>query len=388
MRIINKISSGVVAAIGFSVTLLCAFAGWTQIALRGVWNAAGVLPRYAVCGIGISPTSMQSSNMPQAALTIHYDKQFFKNLKADLVMLLLCTMREMPAQAGQAFRAFMYNTLGPNTTQQAEGTVGTGIQVTVNYVNYIMGQWADYINFSDFVMDTTIDPALENVEREMAYRFAQSIHALVKAQFDYLRTLDSKTGTYDATTTPYYFTKSQLEQNAASLQGQNVKPMEQRKFHGALHPFFWGDLMIDASNNSIVDIMKHTPEGLARITELPEIDGEEIQFIDLCGTRWMSTTQVTQTANWQGSGNTGLSSYLAGEDAVVAVKLDRPDRSSIGDGKTNSVKIWRGNYSAPSAVDPAGVIKAGTSYNWIGSFGPPPDTTSRARVWIAVPQTS
>lgn len=386
MRKMSYFSAGVIAFLGFVCNFLMATASTIMLGGRELWQQAGQLSHGAALGIGISPTSMKSANLPQAALTIHYDKQFFKNLKADLVMLLLCTQREMPAHAGQAFRAFMYNTLGPNTAQQTEGTVGTGISITVNFVNYVLGQWADYMNFSDMVIDTTIDPALENCEREMAYRFAQAIQALVRAQFDYLRVLDTKTGTYDAATGPYNFSKAMLEQNVASLNGQNVAPHSGRKFHGVLHPFFVGDLMIDATNNSIVDIMKHTSEGLSRIEELA--DGQDLEIINLYGARWMTSTQVTQVANWKGSGNTALYSYLAGEDACVAVKLDRPDRTSLGNGDYENIRLWRGNYEQGSAADPAGVIKAGTSYNWIGTFGPPPDTTSRARVWGAVPQTT
>lgn len=372
-----------------AIALLTVFAGFTTATVYTWQHCMGSMAAYAhapVFGLGPSPTSMQSANMPQASQTIHYDNKFFKNLKANLVMLLLCTMREMPAHAGQAYRAFMYNTLGANTTQQTEGTVGTGITLTVNFVNYIMGQWADYVNFSDFVMDTTIDPALENVEREMAYRFAESIQALVRAQFDYLRTLDTKTATYDNTVSPYYFSKSMLEQNVASLGIQNVLPIAERKFHGVLHTAFIGDLYIDNANNSIVDIMKHTEDGLRRLEDLA--DGDECDVINLFGARWMTSTQVTQSANWQGSGQTALYSYLAGEDAVVAVKMDRPDRTKLGDGNWKNIQLWRGNYDKPSAFDAAGVIKAGTSYNWIGAFGPPPDTTSRARVWAAVPQTT
>jgi hypothetical protein len=370
------------------VQLIFAVGGGIVLTAKCAFAASALMAHTPVSGIGISPTSMLSGNMPQAALTIHYDKQFFKNLKANLIMLRLCTRREMPMHAGQTYRAFMYNLLGANTTQQTEGTVGTGITLSVNYVNYVMGQWADYVNFSDFSLDTTIDPALENVEREMAYRFAETIQALVRAQFDFLRTLDTKTGTYDATVSPYAFTKAQLEQNVASLLGQNVMPIEARKYHGAIHPFFIGDLEIDNTNNAIIDIMKHTPEGLMRLQELPGVDGEEVDVIDLFGAKWMTTTQVTQQTAWQGSGSTALNTYLAGEDAVVAVKLGRPDKTDMGDGDYRNLKLWRGTYERGSAVDPAGVIGGGTSYNAIMSFGPPPDTTSRARVWAAVPQTT
>ena len=40
---------------------------------------------------GISPTSMMSGNMPQAALSTFYNRKFLENLKARLVMLRMCT---------------------------------------------------------------------------------------------------------------------------------------------------------------------------------------------------------------------------------------------------------------------------------------------------------
>jgi hypothetical protein len=75
-------------------------------------------------------------------------------------------------------------------------------------------------------------------------------------------------------------------------------------------------------------------------------------------------------------------------DAVLAVKLSTPDRSSIGDGQTKNINIWRGEYKPGSSFDPCAVIGAGSSYNLIAGFGLPPDTTSRARCFDAVPQTT
>ncbi len=342
---------------------------------------------------GFSPTSMQSGNTPQAALTTHYNKNFIENLKARTVHLRLCTRFPMPAHAGQIFRNFMITPLTANTTQTTEGTVGTGISVTINYQDYQLGQWADFLNISDKAFITTISDDLMNYEKEMAYRLALSVDTLVMAYFDYLRTLDAKTANQDVLTGNYQLTKQQIEQVPFSLEGQNVQPMDKGYYCGKIHPFFIGDLMaLDNSNNSVVDVLKHTPEGLMKLEELPDgPEGDEVNYIELMGARWMRSTNCTQSttsAVATASGLTSVRTYIAGKDAIVAIKLDRPDRTNIDDGNYRNMTLWRGEYKPGNVADPAGVVGAGTSYNVILAFGVPPDPTSRARCFDAVPQTT
>lgn len=384
---IQKISHAAMLVAMFAVEVLLAFGSaiCASFALMGSMQARG----WAL-NDGISPTSMQSGNTPQAALTTHYNKNFIENLKARCTKLRLCTRFPMPAHAGQVFRNFLIQPLSANVTQQAEGTVGSGISVSINYQDYQLGQWADFLNISDKAFITSISDDLVNYEKEMAYRLGLTVDDLVMAYFDYLRTLDAKTGNQDVTTGSYQLTKQQIEQAPFSLEGQNVPPMDRGYYCGSIHPFFVGDVMaLDNSNNSVVDILKHTPEGLMKLEELPDgPDGDEVRYIELMGCRWMSSTNQTQTANYQSAGVTAVRTYLAGKDAIVAIKLDRPDRTNVDDGQPKNMTLWRGEYKPGNVADPAGVIGAGTSYNAILAFGVPPDTTSRARCFDAVPQTT
>lgn len=357
--------------------------------------AFGATSRYSVANDGFSPTSMLSGNTPQAALTTHYNKNFLKNRKARTVILRLCTRLPMPLKAGQIFREFMIQPLTANTSQATEGTVGSGITVTPQYQDYQLFQIADFLNISDKAFVTTISDDLVNYERELAYRLALSTDGIIYPYFDYLRTLDAKTANQDVLTGNYQLTKQQIEQIPFSLMGQNVRPMDKGYFCGAIHPFFVGDLMaLDNSNNGIVDILKHTPEGLMKLEELPDgPEGDEVKYIELLGCRWLMTTNTTQTTGTQSavstaSGQTAIRTYLAGEDAMLAIKLDRPDRTDIDDGDYKNMKLWRGEYKMGNLADPAGVVGAGTSYNAIFAVGVPPDTFSRARCFDAVPQTT
>ena len=392
---VEVMSAWLARAVVFVIELICALGGSIWVGIQVMNHLAGAQALAAILNDGFSPTSMVSGNTPQAALTTHYNKNFVENLKAKTVHLRLCTRVPMPAHAGQVFRQFMIQPLTANTTQTTEGTVGSGISVSINYQDYQLGQWADFLNISDKAFITSISDDLINYEKELAYRAALGIDDLVMAYFDYLRTLDSKTANQDVLTGNYQLTKQQIEQVPFSLEGQNVLPMDLGYYCGKIHPFFIGDLLaLDNSNNSIVDILKHTPEGLLKLEELPDgPDGDEVRYIELCGARWMKSTNCTQTTGSQSpvstaSGLTAVRTYIAGKDAMVAIKLDRPDRTQVDDGDYRNMRLWRGEYKMGSPADPAGVVGAGTSYNFILGFGPPPDTTSRARCFDAVPQTT
>jgi hypothetical protein len=139
---------------------------------------------------GFSPASMNTSNLPQSTV-IYYDKNFVKNLKANTPFLRCTARRELPEQSGNQHRLFMYNTLPANTVQTAEGTVGSGITVSVVNNTSTIGQFADYVNVSDLSLATTIDPALENIQKELAYRLGLTLSTLVRNTADGASAIDA-----------------------------------------------------------------------------------------------------------------------------------------------------------------------------------------------------
>lgn len=369
------------------VQIIAAFSSALASTAHLALTLAGAASRGYAFNDGASPASMNSGNMPQSSIVNYYNRVFMDFLAPNLVGMRQCTRMTMPEHSGQTFVNFMMQPLGPNTVQQLEGTVGSPITASVNFKGITLGQWADFMNFSDRAFLTSISDDLVNYRRNMALRLGLTLDNLIQANFDYLRVLDSRTGNQDATVAPYKFDKAMLEQMPASLLGANVKPFPGGYFYGKVHPFFIGDAMIDTGNNSIVDIWKHTNDGQAKLEELTQTeDGGNIPVFELAGARWMSSTTVSQIPNYLGSGQTALATYLAGQDAMIFVNLPR-EGTSLGDGKWQNISLWAGEYQR-SAFDPAGVIKAGTSYNVILGIGVPPDTISRARIAYAVPQTT
>ena len=340
---------------------------------------------------GPSPAAQTSANMPQARLTIHYNRVFMQWLYMFLNKLLLATHMDLPEKSGQTFRNFMSIPLGADITQQLEGTINSPEQINVNFRDIIVGQWANYNNISDLAFMTSISNDLEENRKIMAYQLGITIDDLVMYMFDYLRTFDARTSNQDSLTTPYPFTKNIIEQMPQSLLGATVLPMDSGAYNGSIHPFFVGDTMIDSTNNSIVDIWKRTDSGQLKLEALTEQgDGQEpVRILELFGARWRQSTNQTQYANWQGSGMTGISTYLAGKDAMIFVNFPNKKHTRI-DPQWKNMNLWAGEYVAKTAYDPNSLIQAGTGYNAVLGIGLPPDpaSTSRARIAVAVPQTT
>lgn len=372
------------------IQFVLAVGGGLWVAGMASLKGAAELAHIPVFGDGPSPAAMQTGNMPQSRFTVHYNKEFMRWLAIKFQQLKLCTRMTMPEKSGLTFRNFMLSPIGPNTTNQQEGTVGQPVTVTALFRDIVMGQLADYLNFSDLAWMTSISDDMVNYRRMLAYRLAYSLDNIIMLNFDFLRTLDPNTTNQDSTTGPLYpFSKAIIEQMPFSLQGQNVPPMATGFYYGKIHPFFVGDMFaLDNSNNSLVDIAKHTPEGQAKLEELADMeDGDQpIRMLELFGTRWVPSTNCTQTAVWQGSGLTALSTYCAGQDAMVFVNLPSAQHTDPGV-KWANMNLRSGEY-AFSAFDPPGVIKAGAAYNCIYGVGPTPDSVSRARIAKAVPQTT
>lgn len=325
-----------------------------------------------------SPSSMNTGNLPQS-LVNHYDNKFVKNLKANTPYIRVSTRRELPENSGVNNVLFMYQPFGANIQQAAEGTVGSGIVITVLSNQSTIGNYADYINYSRLSLQTAIDPALENGAQEMAYRLALSLSTLTKNTIDGAANIDSSVAIQNAYNIP--LEKNNITTAVASLRGRNVAGLENGKFAGIMHSFGWGDLLNDNTNNSFTDILKHTVEGQMKLTELPGgEDGENIEVVDLAGVTWYESTLVTITPNYKGNaGVTAYRAYIIGEEGVITISLGK--EQGFGDGRRQNLKMITNRYGLRdgTVADPVGMIAGSSGYNVNFVSTLPPDPTMRVR---------
>ena len=264
---------------------------------------------------GYSPSSNGQSNLPQSTVR-YYDKKFRENLKAQTPFVACSERLDLPTKSGNQYELFMYVPFAANTTQTTEGTVGSGISINVLTTTATIGEYADYANFSSLSLATAIDNTVENVARELSYRLGESLSGLVRATADGANAVDASVLTQLGATSLTAFTTlslNQIRNSVQSLAGRSVRPFDEssKTFAGVIHPFAIGDVLADNSNDSVIDILKHTPVGQAKMEDLISVDLAEMIEFPSSGVRFFQTNQVTQTPNYKSvTGLTALRTYI------------------------------------------------------------------------------
>ena len=292
--------------------------------------------------------------------------------------------------AGNQYELFMYVPLASNTTATTEGAVGSSISVSVLTTTATIGEYADYANFSSLSLATAIDNTVENVAREMSYRLGESLSALVRATADGASVIDSSVASSLSVTSTTSFTAlslSQIRNSVQSLAGRAVRPFDEasKSFAGVIHPFALGDVVADNSNDSPIDILKHTPVGLMKMDGLVSVDLTEVIELPSTGVQFYQTNLVTSTSNYGGiTGATALRTYIFGRDGIFAINLGAKGDVAFGDGEWRNIECNIVQNAAPTVADPEGLIPGWTSYrvHFTTSLGP--DTTIRQRQIDAV----
>jgi hypothetical protein len=324
------------------IEFLCAF-GASAIAYTGAVGKAHAL----VLGVGVSPASNLTTNLPQSTVT-QFDKVFIENLKAETPWVRQTSRRMLDEHSGNKLVLFMYQNLpAPPLTQAPEGTIQTGLTVTVVQNTSTMGNYADYANISSYALQTAIDPALEALGVQMAYRLAQVINLLIQTTVDGAAIVDPLVNIPPLGTT---LTAQDITSAVQSLAAVNALPFENGRMGGIIHPLIVGDLLIDTGPNGITDILKRTAEGQERLRELPSPDGDSVTVIDWGGVTFHQSTLVKQTGV---APDITLRTYIIARDGVIGISFGAKENTQIGDGDWRNIQVWVRRLTEPSGYDPS-----------------------------------
>jgi hypothetical protein len=114
-----------------------------------------------------------------------------------------------------------------------------------------------------------------------------------------------------------------------------------------------GDVLADNSNDAPLDMLKHTPVGLARMEELISTDLTEVIELPSSGVHFFQSNQVTTTANYKSvTGLTALRTYIFGRDGIFSINLGAQGDTGFGDGEWQNIRCNVVQNAAPSVADP------------------------------------
>lgn len=333
----------------------------------------GKIHSRAVLAVGVSPASNLTTNLPQSVVT-SFDKVFIENLKAETPWVRCTARRTLDENAGNKLALFMYQNLpAPPLTQAPEGTIQTGLTVTVVQNTSTMGNYADYANISTYALQTAIDPALEALGVQMAYRMAQVINIVIQNTADGAGAVDPLVAHVPINGTGLI--AQDITSMVQSLTSVNALPFENGRFTGVIHPLMVGDLLISTQPNGITDVLKRTAEGQEKLRELPAPDGDNVTVIDWGGASFHQSTLVKHT----GAAQVLLRTYVIGRDGVIGISFGAKENTQIGDGDWRNLNVWVRRLTEPSGYDPSRMIGGFASYNTMYTATLPPDPVQRIR---------
>jgi N4-gp56 family major capsid protein len=299
------------------------------------------------------PASVLTSTAGLSHLSsIYYDRVGVENLKANLPYVATTSRRKLPDRNGRTIQLYSYDLLGVASSPGAEGTVGTGENPTTSIRNVVVQQYFNFTSFSDILVETAIDPIVENTAAEMGYQAALTSNYLARTEYEAEALADSNVVV--SCTDNEFFSASLVRQGAMSLRNADVRPQSDGMFVGVISPAPAFDLLNDNTAGGVIDILKYHREGAEELMR----GVQAYRVIDIAGVRFIETTTASTFANFPSGTKTGYGTYIIGQDAVFSVSLgatEIPEQRNF----QITVRNWE-----PSVADPARVVGASAAYNF------------------------
>lgn len=284
--------------------------------------------------------------------SIYYDRVAVENLKPNLPYVAVTSRRRLPDKNGRTIQLFGYDLLQQNVVPGTEGTVGTGIHPTTSVRSVTVNQYFDFMSFSDVLLETAIDPMLENCAAEMGFRAALSANSLTRMEFEAQAATDP--GCVITGDVGEYMSAALVRQGVFQLRSIDVRPQGDGLFAGIISPMPAFDLLNDNVAGGVIDLLKYHREGSEEL--MRGVQGYRV--VDLAGVRFIETTTASMYSDFPVSGHTGFGTLIVGQDAVFTVSLGATDVPE----QRNFELIVR-NWES-SVADPARVIGASVAYNF------------------------
>ncbi len=286
-------------------------------------------------------------------LITYYKKRALDRLMKKFVFRDACVDDMLPRQSGRTVQWFRYRNLAANTTSKDaanEGTVGSGLALNSDVITATISQYTDFVTLSDLLMETTIDPMVENAADLLSYRAGLSVDTITRAEID----------AYSAaalTLIGQFMTVADARSSAHILQGLDVQPMDSGPFRGffmgVIHPYVSYDLVQDPTAGGLADIYKFTDND-------PLVKREDRGLLaPIGGVKFQESTNVKLTAGTPNVWRT----YVFGKGGFGAVDLEGRGPNKVKDPSKDrfTIKVVK---PSESVADPEGVIGAFVSYNY------------------------
>jgi N4-gp56 family major capsid protein len=240
----------------------------------------------------------------------YYDKKLLARLLPNLVFMQFGQKRPIPKNGGKTIEFRQFTALSPATTPLTEGVTPTGNSLNVTSKTATIAQYGDFIEISDVLDLTAIDPVLDETADLLGEQAAQTLDVIVRdilaagttVQYANGRTARNQVATGDN------LTVLEIRKAVRTLKKNKVKPLE------------GGDYVCICGPSAIYDLQSDTKwEQAAQYAGSKQIFSGEVGR--LYGVRFIETTQSPVFAAAGAGGIDVHASIVLGRDAYGIVDV-------------------------------------------------------------------
>lgn len=284
---------------------------------------------------------------------VFYKKKGLDRLQKKFVFREACMDDMLPKMAGRTCQWYRYNNLSAVTSNTTEGTVGTPVAMTSRTVSSTVSQYTSFITISDLLVDTAIDPIVQNASELLGYQGGLTVDNVTRAVID-------AEATQAQSTSPgllplgAYLRVADLRNARHQMQAVDIEPFEDGQFLAYFSPFNTYDLINDPAVGGLADTFKYTSPQTSALVKYE--DRGLVTNIGGC--------KLVETTNAKSWGSSVYRGYVFGKGGIGALDLEGRGPNKVSDPSKQrfNIKVIKGGGNI---ADPEGVIGAAVSYNFI-----------------------
>jgi N4-gp56 family major capsid protein len=193
--------------------------------------------------------TIQTTNQASLSPTMqtYYDKKLLSRLLPELVHLKFAQKKPIPKNGGKSIKFRKFTALAHATTPLTEGVKPEGKGLNMTEINATVEQYGDFIEISDLLDLTAIDPVLDESAELLGEQAAQTLDVIARdvllngTSVQYANGKASRAGLAVGDN----LTVDEVRKARRSLKRANVKPVAGNDYIAFIEPGTAFDLMSD-----------------------------------------------------------------------------------------------------------------------------------------------
>lgn len=193
------------------------------------------------------PTQVTTQASLSPTMQTYYDKKLLARLLPNLVHLKWAQKKPIPKGKGKTINFRRFSPLPHATTPLVEGVTPTGNNLAITEIEATVNQYGDYIELSDVLDLTAIDPVLDEATEVLAEQAAQTMDVTARDTLVAGTTVQYANGKLSRATIAAtdVLTVLEVRKSVRTLKRNNAKTIDGRNYLAIVEPGTTFDLQSD-----------------------------------------------------------------------------------------------------------------------------------------------